>query len=1094
MTKTNRFEKKTVLYSATLALTLALSTNPLWAQQSEEAEFKEKELANEEAVDEAQDESADLGKIVVTGSRLQRETYTSIQPLQIITNEGSREAGLVEASDILQNSTAAGGQQIDLTFSGFVLDNGPGASTLSLRGLGSARTLLLLNGRRLAPSGVEGAPSAPDLNLIPSSMVQRYEVLLDGASSVYGSDAVAGVTNVIMRKDYDGFEGDAYYTTRDQGDGDTITVNGAFGKNFDRGFFGIGVEYYDAKPQRLRDSKWTDECEKHREIDQNGNIRTEDLYHPVALMMPWDSCTRGSLAARTYQYSVSSGSVYYTPGVSNGGWGNFSESSLYGITPDTNGDGIADVNYKDYDLNGGDAIQNSMLYPDQKRVSVMSYGEYTFENSDTNATAYYEINYNHRKVHQEGGGYQLFPDVPPNNPYNLCNPNAVNGGVDCGLAEDALLDNPGYRAQFADYYEALCASYGIGLADCTPNAFGLYNGPIGASWTEPIVSVKGDRVDYDTKMNQLRYVVGVKGDLPFIDFGPMNSWQYDLAYSYTNSKAKASRWGVRDDRLVYSLMTSRVDASGNVVCGDNDGCVPINMYAPSLYPLGTVVGDFATQAERDYLFDSRDFSTKYKQTLFSAFADGYLFDLPGGSAMAGVGFEYRVDTINSLPDDIARDGLLFGFFADGGAVGKKSTTEFFGEIEMPILAGQKFADSLVLNLSGRYTSDQIYGSDTTGSAKLGWRPIPSLLLRATYGSSFRAPNLREVFLQAQTGFNNGLYDPCVVPEDARGDFGAGYNPDGDDREPQIFVNCENQGVDPYSLGIDDNRRDVYSVEVARGGSKSLKAETSTSYTYGFAFDQPWSENFDLTVGATYWDIDIDDTIVEPSSQFLVNDCYTDEQYDSAFCSQINRDADGYIDLIDAGFINRDNQKVKGWDINMNYDQTFNIGSKAIAFAADLVMTHTKEASETFVDDDGVEDYDDDAGEWGYPDWKGQLGLRTNIDDFRFTWVINYIGKVDQDPDGIDEMDDIYGIADTCLGPPDDVLCRDVGFGKAYWLHSASLYYYGDTWTLGAGIRNVFDKKPPLVDGTEVLSVNNVPIGYGYDLRGRTFFLNLTWRP
>jgi iron complex outermembrane receptor protein len=1075
MTSTNRFGKKTVLYSL-LTFALAFIVNPAWAQDD-----MSDEQDSEDAVEEAQDESTDLGRIVVTGSRLQRETYTSIQPLQIITAEGSREAGLVDAADILQTSTAAGGQQIDLTFSGFVLDNGPGAQTLSLRGLGANRTLLLLNGRRLAPSGVEGAPSAPDLSLVPASMVQRYEVLLDGASSIYGSDAVAGVTNIIMRKDYDGLELDGYYSTRDQGDGDSYTVNGAFGKNFDRGFFGIGVEYVKNKAQRLADSDWTDQCEKHREIDQNGNIRELDLYHPEIQLMPWDECVRGSLAARTYQYSVSSGSIYYTPGFSNGGWGNFSENNLWGVSVDSNGDGINDVNWKDYDLNGGEYLQNAMLYPENDRTSIMGYGEYTFE-GEMNNTAYFEVNFNKRNVHQEGGGYQLFPDVPPNNPYNLCNPNGING-VDCGLAQDALYDNPGYRAGFFNRYGAY------------PEDFGLYTGPIGPSWTEPIVSVQGDRVDYDTKMEQFRYVVGIKGDLTGIDWGSMNSWQYDMAYSHTNSDGTSSRMGVRDDRLVYSLATSRFAEDGSVVCGDGSApCVPINMYAPSLYPLGTVVGDFATQAERDYLFDDRNFRTKYTQNIFNVYADGYLFEMQGGTAMGGVGFEYRTDEINSLPDEVARDGLLFGFFADGGAVGKKSTTEFFGEIEMPILAGKKFADELIVNLSGRYTSDQIYGSDTTWSGKLGWRPIPSLLLRGTYGTSFRAPNLREVFLQAQTGFNNGLFDPCVVPEEARGDFGGGYDPTGDDREAQIFVNCENNGVDPYSLGIADNRQAVYSVEVATGGSRNLQAETSQSYTYGFAFDQPWFDTFDLTFGATYWNINIDDTIVEPSSQFLVNDCYNDPDYNSAFCSQINRDADGYIDLIDAGFINRDNQKVSGVDVNLNYDQTFNIGSQAIAFGADLVLTHTEEASETFVDDNGNEDYDDDAGEWGYPDWKGQLGLRTNIDDFRFTWVINYIGKVDQDPLGIDEFDDIYGIADTCLGPPDDVLCRDVGFGDAYWLHSASLYWYGDTFTVGAGIRNVFDEAPPLVDGTEVLSVNNVPIGYGYDLRGRTFFFNVTWRP
>jgi len=1080
MTSNNRFQKKTVVQALTLALGLALFATPTWAQDDQSEDTTD----SEEAVNE--DESADLGRIVVTGSRLQRETYSSIQPLQIITTEGSREAGLVDATDILQSSTAAGGQQIDLTFSGFVLDNGPGAQTLSLRGLGSARTLLLLNGRRLAPSGVEGAPSAPDLSLIPGSMVQRYEILLDGASSVYGSDAVAGVTNVIMRRDYDGFEFDVTYATRDQGDGDNFRTNLTWGKTYDRGFFGIGVEYVNNKAQRLRDSDWTGECAKHHEIDQNGKIRTEDLYHP-SIGMSGGPCLRGSLAARTIEYGSNSGSVYYTPGTSNGGWGNFSESSLYGIYVDSNLDGISDVDFKQYDLNGSDAIQNAMLYPKDERIAVMAYGEYTIE-GEMNNTPYFEFNYNTRQVHQEGGGYQLFPFVTPNNPYNLCNPDAVNNmGVDCGLAQDALLDNPGYRQQFVDYY-------GV-YPDYEP--WGLYNGAVGAALTRPVVSVRGDRVDYDTDMDQIRVVAGMKGDLPFVDWGTMNSWVYDVAFSYTNSDATSSRWGIREDWLDYSLDTSRIAEDGSVICGNNDGCVPVNLYAPSLYPVGTVVGDFATQAERDYLFDSRDFRTQYEQTLLTIFADGYLFDLPGGTAMGGIGFEYRVDDINSQPDEVARDGLMFGFFSDGGASGDKSTTEFFGEIELPILADMPGADSLVANLSARWTDDELYGDDWTYSAKLGWRPIPSLLLRGTYGTSFRAPNLREVFLRAQTGFNNSLYDPCIVPEDARGDLGegGGYFPDRDDRDPEVLENCYKEGVDPTSLGIEDNIYNPQSAEVSTGGSLDLMAETSQSYTYGFAFDQPWFETFDLTFGMTYWNINIDDTIIEPSSQYLVNECYGDAQLDSAFCGQINRDMDGYIDLIDAGFINRDNQKVSGVDLNLNYDQTFNIGAQAVSFGADLVMTHTEEASQTFVDDNGNEDFYDEAGEWGYPDWKGQLGLRTNVNDFRFTWVINYIGKVHQSPDLVDDWGDITTVPYTCLGPPDDVLCRNYADGDDYWLHSASIYYYGDTWTLGAGIRNVFDQEPPLVaHGEGVTAVNNVPIGYGYDLRGRTFFLNLIWRP
>jgi iron complex outermembrane receptor protein len=197
-----------------------LSAQTVFAQE-EELESTTIEAVAEESAE------ANLGpveEIVVTGSRLRSSTYTSISPLQIIDAEFQREVGLINADEILQNSTNAGGQQIDLSFNGFVLDNGPGSSTVSLRGLGANRTLLLMNGRRLAPSGVEGAPSSPSVNLVPRLMIQRYENLLDAASSIYGSDAIAGATNIITKKDFDGFEIEVYSGQYDRSGGDNTTV------------------------------------------------------------------------------------------------------------------------------------------------------------------------------------------------------------------------------------------------------------------------------------------------------------------------------------------------------------------------------------------------------------------------------------------------------------------------------------------------------------------------------------------------------------------------------------------------------------------------------------------------------------------------------------------------------------------------------------------------------------------------------------------------------------------------------------------------------------------------------------------------------
>jgi iron complex outermembrane receptor protein len=1074
-----------------LALVLVLFSSASWSQEDEEVDAAAEAEAEELA---AEEETADLDKVIVTGSRLQRETYTSITPLQIITAQGSREAGLIDAADILQGAPAAGGQQIDLTFSGFVLDNGPGASTVDLRGLGAARTLVLLNGRRLAPSGVEGAPSAPNLNLIPGSLVQQYDLLLDGASSIYGSDAVAGVTNVLMRKDFDGWEFGGYYSHPDEDNGEGVTASIVWGQNTDRGFIGFGAEFDKSDEVRVGDRDMFGECDKNWEVDENGDFRTEDQFYQNVYNMEWDDCRLGLLAARV---SVpTAGSVYATPGTSNGGWPGFSDPVHYGFGVDSDQDGVADLSYRDYDFNGKPVEENRTLFPKTKRVSIMAYGEHAFE-GEMNNTVFFEAMYNMNDIPNiNSGPPQLFPVVPANNPYNICNPNGVNG-VDCGQAFNALLNNPGFQAGFADTFADLCAANGIPPQFCTPATFGVYLPNLGPRAVQPIVSVEGDRNLTSVNMEQYRLVLGMKGDLPAIDWGSLSSWVYEFSGSYTTSDGSSHRPGIRNDRLQASLNNTRIDSNGNIVCSTATVyCVPVNMFAPSLYPVGVVTGDFATQAERDYLFDMRDFDTEYTQTIFSAYINGFLFDLPGGTVTGGIGAEYRDDDIKSIPDDVARDGLFFGFFADGGATGSKATKELFGEVELPLLAGVPFAEELIVNLSARYTDDEYYGDDTTWSAKLGWRPVSSLLLRATAGTSFRAPNVRETFLEDQTGFLN-TFDPCVVPEDARNPITGGYDPSADNREPEVLQNCVNQGVDPTTLGATPVRFPVYSVEIARGGSDLLDPETSESFTYGFAFEQPWFTGFDLTFGATYYEIEITDTIVEPSSQFLVNDCYNDEQLDSVFCQYIERGADDFISLVNAKYVNRDEAMARGYDINVNFDTDWNVGSTPFRFNADLVLNKPEEVSTTFLDDDGNSDFDESAGELGFPEWKGQLGMRLNINDFRISWITNYIGSTNQDPLSVDPFSDVYAptdFADTCEGPPDDVQCRDFADTDDYWLHSTSLYWYGDTVTLGIGVRNVFDEKPPYVDGTEYIAINRIPIGYGYDLNGRVYFFEAVWRP
>ena len=1090
------------LLGALLLLGLVIAP-PVTLAQEEGAEAEEEITSDEVPADE--DEAVPLAvpptieEVVVTGSRLRRDTFSSIAPLQIITGQISREAGLMDAAAILQESTSASGQQIDLTFQGFVLDNGPGASTINLRGLSDDRSLILINGRRVAPSGVEGAPSSPDLNLVPASLVAQYEILLDGASSVYGSDAVAGVVNAVMRKDFDGFEIESFSSFPYHGAGDGHTLTLSWGKNFDRGFVGVGAEYSDSEAVTFADRPWTEGCTKHAEIDENGRIRTDELFWPTRYNMRWDECAGGGIARRIRVPFASD--IYPTPGTSNGGWPNFSDPfifrSLRGTTlrygVDSDGDGQADLSNRDFELNGKE--QFAYLYPEVTQSSVMAYGEYTFE-GEMNLTPYFEVLWSERDYFSNSGAGQFFPVVPANNPFNICNPEA-EGGVDCGLANDLLLVSPGYVQKFQSTYSALCAQFGISLQDCThANLLGL-NGPEGPRSTQPIVSIRGDRNTTDVLVSHTRFVGGVSGDLPFLNLATLNDWSFDLSLSHSASEGSSRRRGIREDRFELAIG----DYSSTSTPCENDlgvelasdaapGCVPVNMFAPSLYP-EEVVGDFATSAERDYVIGNRDFDTEYEQTLATFFMSGDLYQLPAGAIAGGIGVEWRKDKIISIPDHVARDGLFWGFFSDGGAEGDKITKELFAEIELPLLAGAPLAEELTLNLSTRLTDDEYYGQAWTESFKLAYRPFNSLLIRATYGTSYRAPNLRELFLRDQTGFST-LFDPCFVPAQAYDDLTEMYVASEDTREPHVLENCRANGVDP-TLAYANGQRN-FSTEIAAGGVLDINEETSESQTVGFSWEQPFTNEFHLGVSATLYEIEVIDTIIEPSAQFIINDCYYSETGNSPFCSRIVRNlsdpTNPRFDIIRQGFINRDSEKVKGVDVNATFTDTYTVLDRPVNLLVDLAAHRLLERSTLFVDDEGVEDFNEFQGEWYFPYWKFQLAVRLDYDRWRLSWQANYIDGQKSDPRFQDEFGDISDrSSDACLGPPDDVLCKDIDWISDYMQHSVSLFYRADSWRVGAGVRNVFDESPPFVqEGPATFS--NTPLGVGYNLNGRSFFLNL----
>jgi len=240
------------LLAGTILTSLAVGL-PVLAQDTtpSPADTAEKPAASKPA---ATTPPADAPEVVITGSRIRKNEFTSPSPVQVITSEKSSLSGMVSATEVLQGSSiAAGAGQINNTFTGYVVDGGAGINTISLRGLGAQRSLVLLNGRRMPPAGVSGTVAAVDLNFIPQSLIQRYEILKDGASSIYGSDAVAGVVNVITVKNTDGVEIGTDISKTEAGGYDQGSVYAMYGKTLDRGNFLLAGEYYKQTELTLND-------------------------------------------------------------------------------------------------------------------------------------------------------------------------------------------------------------------------------------------------------------------------------------------------------------------------------------------------------------------------------------------------------------------------------------------------------------------------------------------------------------------------------------------------------------------------------------------------------------------------------------------------------------------------------------------------------------------------------------------------------------------------------------------------------------------------------------------------------------------------
>ncbi len=1000
-------------------------------------------LAQDPDDEQSQAESeSDDGQVVIVGSRLRRDNFNAPSPIQVITQEEATQAGFISTTEVLQSSQVTGGSaQINNLFGGFVVNGGGGVNTVGLRGFGPTSTLVLVNGRRLTPAGTRGAVGAADLNTIPSALVDHIEVLKDGASSIYGSDAVAGVINIITRSNVDDWTLQGQHNFTEQGGGEqtrlSLTGGGALGNNL---HISGAVEYYERNAITRGDRDWAT-CNRRLRFNPATGASTDYIDPRTGDFRCYTTGLTGENGVTINTIGTGSTTGVGAVGATGTTFNRWRPASS--VTTGVVGfEGVGGGTTTSLDIR--DTFDPRMLNND-----IVSGGEnwnlFLQASYDTsilgNAEIYGEYLHSNRNSVQVGYR-QLSLDYPDNSPLLPPQlhptPNFQNSST-----YPNPLPNPSFVNMPPTYATGVRAFIGFGNWDSTQD------------------------VTYD------RYLAGIRGD--FL----LDGWRYDLAVSYGVNDGEYGFESWLTDRIFHSLNISpatvgapaalvrsdpRVDPDGAgalpagspymctiTATNPNYGCIP----APYLSN-DVIAGTAFPQDWVNWTFVNVIGVSTYEETAVSFVLDGPLFSLPAGEVLGAFGIEYRDAEIDDTPNENAQWNNLYNLTAAAITRGQDSVTEIFGEVEIPVLANAPFADALSINLSARHTDYESYGADSTYKFGVLYQPIEGLTFRGTRGTSYRAPALFEQFLGATTGFAAASSDPC---------HGYGGLP----TTSQRYINCHAEINNTGFL-----QTSGITIFQAGGAAQGLEAETSDNYTVGLLFEPTlWMGDEGLgrlQVAVDYFSILVDNQVTRVGSTNLLAFCYDSVDFRAVepWCSYSARDGTNRLQVFD-NYTNIAQQESFGLDYSLRYDRDIFRGSMLL----NLNVTQYLEQSTQVLPTSNPTDFN---GWLNNPEFVGDFSALYREGPWAFRWGTTWVAAMSDwnrrgRPAGVD-----YDVED-------------------YYLHNVSMQYTqeeGD-WQITLGVRNLEDTPPPEISAGTVSRVGNSPIYSGYDYFGRQFFVNVSTR-
>jgi iron complex outermembrane receptor protein len=1032
-----------------------------------------------------------LETVVVTGSRLKRDLNAEAPaPISVMSGDVIRAAGNTDATATLREIPA-------LLASGTVADSiergggGVGQAVLNLRQLGSNRTLVLVDGKRHV-SGVAGR-SAVDVATIPSALIERVEVLTGGASAVYGADAVTGVVNYVLKKNFLGLEMDAQTGMSTEGDARADSISAVFGRNFADGRGNATVMASFAKEQEVlfgdRDA-----------TRDNGRANNSTTYQNPARRFQKGDINASTMPNFAGYYRVGGPG----PRASRIAFGNLIPTAAQfatlfpGRTPTAAEQALMD-RAKNAPLR---VLAAQPVFAISANSGLVFRADFDFFNADINGNGINDCNESFVGwtgfggggcyVTTPSGGVRIFQDGLISTAQNQFGGDGAvertNASSLTPGSERMSLGTTG-RYEMSDQVELFWDAKFVGTTTVSRNSYNTFFDTAYIAPDNPWIPaalqadaneaggllISRDNTDFGpgiskAKRDTVRLVTGARGEIGSLSYeASVNHGETRIRDTFSNA--------VISDRFLAATDAVKLP-DGRIVCRsdiDPTATVPapflptvdVGFYTfrpgdGQCRPANLFRGVNSVSPESVAFFtrpSSSSFELKQSVAMLSFSGDSSeWFKTPAGSMAFAFGGEFRKEksrsTLSNEDLGILADGsnisaisnnvsLLFNdqvrVFNSGGGFDVK---EAFGELRLPLLKDVMLAKELSLEAAARVADYSTIGRANTWNLAANWAPVSGVKFRGSFSEAIRAPDIFELFSPQQaTTFRPS--DPCTAA-DIEARIAAGL-PNAQTRKTNCAAALNALGVNPATYS------DPLTARFAgtSGGNPNLSEEAATTWTAGFVLRPDWLRGF--TFSADYYSIEIKDAIAAVTAQNIVDSCYDLPTFPNQFCGLFERRADGGFRSLRQIQVNSGRIETSGIDMAVAYD--FRIDTHR--FNLRVNANRTEKLNRYF--DPVLQDLvNPGLGELGAPKWAGTISASWSTGPLSLTWRTQHVGK--QAAAGAVQIESVA----TEFGP--------AGIAPAMWVHNLSGSY---NWSPGVqiygGVNNLSNEKPYLASSAYPVS-------------------------